>query len=78
MPGLTDSRSGPGDGERAGEARIKSVSQSDKRVHPLRAPGLSGTLVASPLRSAPGQIPSQLVRAPFPPKILILQASFIP
>ena len=48
MPGLTDSRSGPGDGERAGEERIKSVSQSDKHVHPLRAPGLAGTLVASP------------------------------
>lgn len=39
---------GPGDGERAGEARASSMSPSDKPVYLLRAAGISGTLVASP------------------------------
>lgn len=39
----------PGDEERDIEARIKSMSRSDKHVHPLRQAGLPGILVASPL-----------------------------
>lgn len=49
MPGHADSGAGPGDGERAGEARTSSMSPSDKPVYLLRAAGISGTLVASPL-----------------------------
>lgn len=43
-----DSRSRPGDEEKAREARIKGVSHSDERVHPPRAADLWGPHCAPP------------------------------